>query len=93
MDSSDRSSVVDSEAETLAEEGCNNDGADDSGFESSKASSSPPLAGKAVSSFDSYQGLWKLVRFLCEHKELEIFVSPDIRAFIFLYRVGLVVRN
>ena len=46
VDSSDTSSVVDSEAETLAE-GCN--GAD-SGFESNKASS-PPVAGKALSSY------------------------------------------
>ena len=48
VDNSQTSSVIDSEAETLAE---GDNGNDDSGFESSKASS-PPAAGKALPGYD-----------------------------------------
>ena len=48
VDNSQTSSVIDSEAETLAE---GDNGNDDSGFESSKASS-PPAAGKASPSYN-----------------------------------------
>ena len=48
VDNSQTSSVIDSEAETLAE---GDNGNDDSGFESGKASS-PPAAGKASPSYD-----------------------------------------
>ena len=48
VDNSQTSSVIDSEAETLAE---GDNGNDDSGFESSKVSS-PPAAGKALPGYD-----------------------------------------